>query len=286
MVRSMLAAAILIFACAHSARASDVETEARRAFHARNLSGAIVLQDVRTGRLVADISEGDGADGLPLSAVKLILVAIYFEHRRDLPSSVAPDIDAIIARGLDAPGKQLAVALRHGLGGGVMLRDLARFGYPGCTARAMDRTTLSLAGSDSEWADAMSIGETGFRATPADLSRFLLAVGRRGMDPSGTRIMRATTARQLRAAMQDTVRLGTAKSVHAKLSDGAQMEGKSGSGPANAHPYDGLFAGLLVGHTGIARFTVVTCVRHGGPGGGAAADISADVGMVALEARH
>ena len=277
--------AIFLCVCAHSAlaQAQNLESQAERAFKARNLSGAIVLQDVRTGRLVATVSVGDGADGLPLSAAKLILAAIYFEHRPDPPSSIAPDIDAIIARGLDLPGKQLAIALRHALGDDVMLRDMLRFGYPACTLRATDCTTLSSAESDGRWADAMSLGETDFRATPLGLSRFLLAVGNHGLNQSGDRIMRATTAQQLQSAMLGTVRFGTAKSVQARLSGGVQMGGKTGTGPANSHPYDGLFAGLLFDRNGVARYTVVTCVRRGGFGAGAAAEISADVGTFAMK---
>jgi hypothetical protein len=287
-MRCILALAILLGVCAQSAlaQALDAEIEARRAFHARNLSGALVLQDVRTGRLVANVSVGDGADGLPLSAVKLLLVAIYFEHRRGLPSSTAPDVDAIIARGLDNPGRRLTIELRHALGDGAMLRDLARFGYPTCTARVADCTSLSFAESDGRWADALSIGETDFRATPIGLSRFLLAVGNRGMDQTGARVMSAYTAQHMQAAMLGTVRFGTAKSVQARLSGGVQMEGKTGTGPATSHPPDGLFAGLLLDHNGIARYTIVTCVRRGGFGGGAAAAISADVGTIALREKN
>jgi hypothetical protein len=282
-MRRIFAVAILLGVFTHSARAQawDVDAQARRAFHARTLSGAIVLQDVRTGKLVADVSVGDGADGLPLSAAKLFLVAIYFEHRRDVPS--APDIDAIVARGLDNSGRRLAIDLRHALGDGAMLRALARFGYPACTPRATDCTTLSRDESDGRWADALSVGETDFRATPRGLSQFLLAVGNRGLDQHGARIMSPYTAQHMQAAMLGTVKFGTAKAVRARLSGGAQMAGKTGTGPATSHPYDGLFAGLLLDRNGVARFTVVTSVRRGGFGSGAAAEISADVGTFALE---
>jgi hypothetical protein len=161
-LRRVVALAMLLGVSAHSAlgQSQNVESEAERAFHARNLSGAIVLQDVRTGKLLANVSVGDGADGLPLSAVKLFPVAIYFEHRSALPS--APDIDAIIAQGQDTPGRRLAVDLRHALGSGTMLRELARFGYPACTARAADCTTLSGQESDRQWADSDSGGAGGW----------------------------------------------------------------------------------------------------------------------------
>ena len=98
--------------------------------------------------------------------------------------------------------------------------------------------------------------------------------------------MRAKTARQLLAAMLGTVRFGTAKSVQARLSGGMHMAGKTGTGPATAHPHDGLFAGLLLDRDGVVRYTAVTSVRRGGSGGGAAAGLSADVGRFALEARR
>lgn len=48
-------------------------------------------------------------------------------------------------------------------------------------------------------------------------------------------------------------------------------------------PYDGVFAGVIYNRRGVARFTVVTYVRRGGPGGGTAADISADAAALLLE---
>jgi hypothetical protein len=68
----------------------DAQRLAARLFTERHLTGALLVQDVRTGSTIASYRSGDGANGLPLSAAKLFLVAIYLEHRRQLPKSVSP----------------------------------------------------------------------------------------------------------------------------------------------------------------------------------------------------
>src|SRR5204863_6858526 len=94
-----------------------------------------------------------------------------------------------------------------------------------------------------------------------------------------TRIMRASTARRLQAAMRDAVQRGTASGIAKALVDtGWQIGGKTGSGTAllpKGPQIDGWFAGLLFDPQGQARFTVATFVRSGGYGAGKAAQISA-----------
>lgn len=60
------------------------------------------------------------------------------------------------------------------------------------------------------------------------------------------------------------------------------LGGKTGTGPASAEPYDGIFAGLIYDRSGTPRYTVVTYVRSGGYGGGTAAEISADAAAFLL----
>ena len=97
----------------------------------RSAIGSIVVQDVRSGEVLISASIGDGATSLPLSTVKLMLAAIYWQHKAQLPKPIMPDMYALIAQGKDDPGRILALELRRALGSGAMLDDLRR----GDTAR-------------------------------------------------------------------------------------------------------------------------------------------------------
>lgn len=158
---------------------------------------------------------------------------------------------------------------------------------------------------DTEWSDTLSIGDTNSNVTALHVSRFLQAVGNGGMmlppvareeqsAPSlkdlrmspqkaenPTRIMQESTALRLQSAMRDAVQRGTAKSIAKALENtGWQIGGKTGTGPRPAPigpTSDGWFAGVIFDPQGKARFTVATFVRHGGPGGGNAAKISAEL---------
>ena len=83
------------------------------------------------------------------------------------------------------------------------------------------------------------------------------------------------------SAMLDTVHRGTASGISTTLKDvGWSMGGKTGTGGVNGAPtseQDGWFAGLIFDRKLNARFTVATCIRRGGTGGGNAAEISAAV---------
>ena len=194
--------------------------EAGRLFAARDLSGAMVIQDVRTGAVVAygSLKAGGRAKGerqypaelgsaiLPLSASKLLLAASWWTHAdlMDSPSAAASDKDVhdLIAWGSDSAGKRLALDLRHRAGSLLVLSDLERFGFPPCRTprnEDVDRsfwgvgqvvppapprrpcTSLDAATSDADWAIALSIGETDFTATLLHLSRFVQAVGDDGV---------------------------------------------------------------------------------------------------------
>lgn len=90
--------------------------------------------------------------------------------------------------------------------------------------------------------------------------------------------MSENTARLLQAALRDAVQRGSAKSIAAVLENGWQIGGKTGTGPGVVGPEsDGWFAGLIFDPAGNARYTVATFVRHGGPGRGNTATISAQM---------
>lgn len=224
-------------------------------------------------------------------------------------------IHEMIVTGSDNFGRRMAAALRKSIGTEQVLADFNRYGFPSrqtTSEPAMEETfwadppkwqtrlipalaytSLTSTASDRDWDDVLSIGEHQFTVTALHLSRFLQADGNDGitLQPSArielskqhsksNRIMKSQTARKLQAAMRDVVQRGTAKSVANVLADtGWQIGGKTGSGLGTpiGPQSDGWFAGLIFDTRGKARFTVATFVRRGGPGGGNAARISAQL---------
>ena len=321
-------------ALAQHAVCAAANDEAARLIAARHLAGAIVVQDVRTGALVAFASVSAPPDStaknldidvtsplLPLSLTKVLLAASWWDHERQIASAhrAAPiDVHEMLVTGSDSAGRLLANALRAAVGSQVALDDLNRFGFPPCPtddAQKIDTsfwqtltpqwqarlipaapcTNLSPDTGTSEWASALSIGESSFSVTLLHLSRFMQAIGNRGIllqpaardtasaapsanqSSSAKKIMEASTASKLESAMIDNVERGTAKGVRGRLGPKWMMGGKTGTGPADANPFDGCFAGLLFDDRRQARYTVVAYIKRGGLGGGAAAEISADL---------
>jgi cell division protein FtsI/penicillin-binding protein 2 len=160
--------------------------------------------------------------------------------------------------------------------------------------------------SEAVWNDVMSIGESNFWVTPLSISRFLQAVGNEGTllpliagaempwdvhrsSPRWPqRILKLRAATKLQSAMRDVVQRGTAKSIAPALANTDwSIGGKTGSGgSAPVGPQsDGWFAGLVFDSSGKARFTVATFVRHGGPGGGNNAKLSAELARYLISAK-
>jgi hypothetical protein len=184
-----------------------------------NLEAITVIQDVRTGSLVAfaasvpekvDVSTAV----LPLSPIKLFVAAMWVDYeQRDklaLENSEQLLADSIVS-GNDNAGRHLASALRDAIGTDAFLKELERYGFPSETnARARrkdeafwaelapkwkERLTPGLAyhslgaeTSPKDWEDTLSLGEERFVVTALHLSRFLQAVGNGGvMLPAGAR---------------------------------------------------------------------------------------------------
>jgi cell division protein FtsI/penicillin-binding protein 2 len=273
---------------------------------------------------------------LPLSLTKLFLVASWWD--RGLPDrsfdcirSATPDktepmtISEMLVVGCDLPAKQMAIAVRKEVGTEAVLADLERFGFGPRSQSARDDsfwselapewrntlipsasyTLLSAETKDSDWADTLSLGEKNFVVTILHVSRFLQAVGNKGMllppvarkeaadnpvartTPIPRRIMQEKTALRLQSVMRQVVQRGSAQAIaHTLDGTGWQIGGKTGTGPglgSTGPPYDGWFAGLVFNPQGRARFTVATYVRHGGPGGENAARVSAQIARYLIE---
>ena len=221
----------------------------------------------------------------------------------------------ILVGGSDSAGIQMGLALRKAMGTQTVLDDLRRFGFNRSgqsfwaevdpewkiqlKVQTADASLSDL--SDQAWGSALSIGESHMTISALQASQFFQAVGNGGVscapvalrlreDSHGvskqrciapSRMMNATTAKRLINAMLDTVKRGTAGGISTALKDvGWSMGGKTGTGGVNGAPtseQDGWFAGLIFDRKLKARFTVATFTRHGGTGGGNAAEISAAV---------
>jgi hypothetical protein len=259
--------------CAQNGNPANISQTTVIAMRERNLTAATVVQEIRSGTVIAAASSpnelNDTTPILPLSFMKVYLAASWWEHREPeitfdcqrQNGRTRVTIHEMLVNGCDLPGKEMAIALRRAIGGKAMLTDLHRFGVV---------TTLRADESDAEWGDTWSLGEHKVSVTVRHISSFLLGVARR-------RVLHDDAAAKLEAAMRDAVRRGTAQASDTDLNGtGWVIGGKTGSGGVpSGEPLDGLFAGLIFSGSGHPRFTVVTFVRHGGYGGGNAARLSA-----------
>lgn len=211
--------------CADALRQGAVCEAANRhalgLMNGRSLEAFVVVQDVRTGALVAFAasrpSELDVTSPvLPLSVAKVLLSASWwdqgrpeasFESTKGSPTSKNPayrsrvSVHEMLVGGSDSAGRQMAVALRESVGTEAVLEDLRRYGLgpKGGAARdesfwaelapawrerltpAAGHTSLSAETGDAEWGDVLSIGESGLTVTGLHVSRFLQAVGNGGV---------------------------------------------------------------------------------------------------------
>jgi Penicillin binding protein transpeptidase domain len=189
--------------------ASDCTLELMRA---ANLEAITVVQDVKTGSLVAfAASVPEKLDMttavLPLSTVKLMVAAMWWDHekasRLKLENSEQLLADSLVS-GNDNAGRRLASALRDAIGTEAFLKELERYGFPARTngsagnkdeafwaelaPRWKERLTPALANhslgretSPKDWEDTLSLGEERLVVTALHLSRFLQAVGNGGV---------------------------------------------------------------------------------------------------------
>lgn len=199
-------------ALAHGVVCEEANERALDLMRADNLQAITVVQDVKTGNLVAfaalvpeklDVT----TPVLPLSTVKLMVAAMWWDHeeasRSKLENSEQLLADALIP-GNDNAGRQLASALRDAIGLEAFLKALEGYGFrSGAKANAgrkdeafwaelapkwRERLVPGLAyhslGKETapkDWEDTLSLGEERFVTTAMHLSRFLQAVGNGGV---------------------------------------------------------------------------------------------------------
>jgi hypothetical protein len=188
--------------------------------NARHLEAFTVVQDVRTGALVAfAASQPSSLDVttpvLPLSVAKLLLSASWWdnaqpdlgfdslrgaEDKRSLAERLV-SVHEMLVDGSDRAGRKMAVALRRAVGTDTVIKDLKRYVFgqrsdslrddkfwaelaPKWTMRLAPSAapaSLSNETNDSEWADTLSIGETNMLVTGLHISRFLQSIGNGGV---------------------------------------------------------------------------------------------------------
>jgi cell division protein FtsI/penicillin-binding protein 2 len=179
---------------------------------ARNLEAITVVQDVKTGSLVAFAASAPEKLNvttavLPLSTVKLMVAATWWDHEEaaklKLENSQQLLTDSIVS-GNDNAGRRIALALREAIGAEAVLKDFERYGFP---ASASSRTakkdetfwaelapkwrkrltptmayhSLGAETTTKDWEDILSLGEAKFIVTTLHLSRFLQAIGNGGL---------------------------------------------------------------------------------------------------------
>ena len=216
-----LAAPLCTNALAQRAVCVAANERALGTMSANQRKALIVVQDVRTGAVVAfAASEPSDLDVTvpicPLSLSKLLLAASWWDNRQ--PDSSFDDakgtanaqnpvhksrvsIREILVGGSDFAGKQMAIALRKSVGTKTVVADLKRYGFGQRTDLPRDDTfwgelaptwearlipaqayaSLSDKTKDEEWAEALSIGEINMKVTALHVSRFLQAIGNDGV---------------------------------------------------------------------------------------------------------
>ena len=127
--------------------------------------------------------------------------------------------------------------------------------------------------------------------TVMGVSRFIQAIANDGVmlpptieaelagdPPSGERVMEEETAEKLQQAMRLVVERGTGTAVLPSLrGSGWTMGGKTGTAEVADRPDNGWFAGILFDAEGEPRYTVVSFLEGGGPGGAMPATIAGAV---------
>jgi cell division protein FtsI/penicillin-binding protein 2 len=160
-------------------------------------------------------------------------------------------------------------------------------------APAESRIRISEETGPAEWAQ-LAIGQGPIDATVIGVSRFIHAIANGGVmvRPSierdqamgsrgGERVMSEQTATRLQQAMREVVERGTGRAVETILQGtGWRMGGKTGTAQVPGRADNGWFAGILFSPDGFARYTIVSFLDGGGPGGSMPATIA---GRTALE---
>jgi membrane peptidoglycan carboxypeptidase len=202
-------------ALARRAVCTPANRRALEIMRARRLKAVTVVQDVRTGALVAFAASQPSEVNIttsirPLSLSKLFLSASWWDNRQPNTTfdSTAGTSDAtnpayrsrislheMLVGGSDSAGRQAATVLRKSVGTKKVLEDFARYLllrddkfwgeldplWKRSLTPAPASVSLTEETKDEEWADTLSLGESNLSVTALHISRFLQAVGNGGV---------------------------------------------------------------------------------------------------------
>jgi cell division protein FtsI/penicillin-binding protein 2 len=255
-------------------------------------------------------------------------VSLHNAHNLGSP---VRSLDTLLAISCNTAFAQLAIALADRVGMDSMARVLRSFGSAGVgavlptqtleagstTARASLRSyipvplSLSLDDDATAWEIAQAgIGQGGWSTSPMALARFIAAIGNDGREvqevldqalvatsaAAGRRIMKATTARRLRAAMALVTSVGTARSLArgavTTLVPGGRIIGKTGTPQRRVRlagqvrtVEDAVFAGLVeLSGSSESPLAVVAFLEEGASGAAAAAPLADSLAAFILTA--
>jgi hypothetical protein len=322
----------------------DVTGTAYRQLAQAGRPGAVVVQEVETGAVVAYAATGAPGDpplGLkryspPGSVFKLALAAVWYEHgmpeniRIACPAEIRVSSRATIANygregradvigptGMLIPSCNtaavwMALHMREQIGSEPFVEAYRRFGFTPYEetaptdsiadfwltdseawatrmSPAPSRIQISPQTGDDEWAQ-LAIGQGPIDVTVLGVSRFIQGIANDGVmrqprfefdlvdDGRGERIMSEATALRLQRDMLAVVESGTGRSAGEIVAGtGWSIGGKTGTAQVAGRPDNGWFAAILFSPDGEPRYTIVSFLEGGGPGGGAPAAIAGQV---------
>lgn len=326
----------------------SVTAEAHSALAATGLPGAVVVQDVETGAVLAYAATGSPLDpplgvkqySAPGSVFKLALAAVWWEGGLPddtpipCPASIQVTDRATISNygnteygtligpaGMLIPSCNtgavwMAQRLREQVGSEAFLRAYRDFGFiPYAETPSTEpiggfwrtdesawstrmtpapaRIRMSEATGDAEWAQ-LAIGQGPLDVTVMAVSRFVQAIANDGVmlpptfeadladgNPGGERVMSGATAQRLQAAMQRVVDEGTGRSAGTAYGRRDwRLGAKTGTAQVAGRADNGWFAAILFSPEGEPRYTIVSFLEGGGPGGARPGAIAARVARV------
>jgi cell division protein FtsI/penicillin-binding protein 2 len=182
--------------------ANDAALGAMRANH---LEAVTVMQDVRSGALVAFAASAPARLDvstlvLPLSLSKVFLAASWWDRGQPdvwehTASGKPVDVHEMLVGGSDSAGKDVALALRKAAGTQAVFADFGKYGFhrgtgpfwaevdPGWRKRLTPQPAYAKleALDDQNWSSALSIGESYMMTSALQMSRFFQAAGNDGV---------------------------------------------------------------------------------------------------------
>ena len=319
--------------------------EAYRGLARSGRPGAVIVQDVRSGAVLAYAATG-GPDDPPLgikrysapgSVFKLALTAVWWENGLpdEIPIACPAEIrvnnrSTIANSGRVAYGTVIgpvgmlipscntaavwmALHMKQEIGAAPFVKAYQKYGFlpyeetPGTdsigdfwrtSSDAWDqrmtpspsRVRISENTGDAEWAQ-LSIGQGPVDVTVMGVSRFIQAIANDGVmlpptierelaadPPSGERVMTEQTAQKLQQAMRLVVERGTGRAVVPYMQGtGWTMGAKTGTAQVADRADNGWFAAIVFDAQGEPRYTIVSFLEGGGPGGAMPATIAGAV---------